>query len=74
MRLRRPRRPREYGLRPGFRKGFLLGCLLGSCLSLVAFALLPLVALGIAAVGVAFLVARRVRAELDTPRGRILFN
>lgn len=68
MRFRRPRRPSKDGSHPGFRKGFLVGCLLGSCLSLVAFALLPLVAFVIAAMGVAFLVTRRVVAELNTPR------
>ena len=74
MRLRRPRRPQKDGSRLGFRNGFLFGCLLGSCLSLVAFALLPLVAFVIAAMGIAFLVTRRAIIELNTPRDRVLLN
>lgn len=74
MRFRRPRRPSKDGSRPGFRKGFLVGCVLGSCLSLAAFALLPLVAFVIAAMGIAYLVTRRVVAELNTPRDRVLLN
>ena len=74
MRSRRPRRLSAYGSRRfGFRRGFLLGCLLGSFLSIAAFALVPLVAFVIAALGIAFLVARRVVAEL-APRDRILLN
>ena len=46
----------------------------GSCLSLAAFALLPLVAFVIAAMGIAYLVTRRVIVELNTPRDRILLN
>ena len=74
MRSRRPRRLSTYGYRRfGFRRGFFFGCLLGSFLSLAAFALVPLVALAIAALGIAFLVAKRVFAVL-TPRDRFLLN
>lgn len=74
MRSRRPRRLSPYGYRRfGFRRGFFLGCLLGALLSLAAFSLVPLVAFVFAALGIAFLVARRVFAEL-TPRDRLLLN